>query len=296
MPVANSLVGCAEEANGAVDVEERAMRNRWLVVGLVAGSCWLTGSDAFAQDVLPKPTPGKKAPTAKAPAEAPAPEEAEAGEPTATGDEQAAPEPEEAAPEAEDDEIPQEPLVHEPEEEPQGPPPPPYEPPPPPGYWGPPPGYGGPPPGYGGYGWYPPMPPEEIEDEGQPPPPGYIRKTRVRKGLVIAGAVTFGSTWLVSAVLAGIAMDDGGDDGDAFAPLFAPVVGPFIAISTLEAESLGTAILVLDGIAQAGGLAMLIAGIAAQESVYVRVGPMGKVRIDPLVGKEGGGAAFSGQF
>jgi hypothetical protein len=48
-----------------------------------------------------------------------------------------------------------------------------------------------------------------------------------------------------------------------------PVVGPFIAIGTLGATSGGGVVLAIDGLAQSGGLAMIIVG-AIGKTVLVR--------------------------
>lgn len=162
-------------------------------------------------------------------------------------------------------------------------------PPPPPGFEGqpsqpPPPGYGAqpgygqpPPPGgyYGGPGYASAALGPKILDweEGDPVRPGYHPETRVRKGLVIGGAVTFGVTYLFTALAGAIASDvneiTNSSSGDSV-PLFIPVIGPFIAIGTLHPGTTGGFFLALDGIAQAGGVAMFIAGLASPRTVQVR--------------------------
>ncbi|MEJ7729317.1 MAG: hypothetical protein WKG00_08880 [Polyangiaceae bacterium] len=169
-------------------------------------------------------------------------------------------------------------------------------PPPPPGY-GAPPGYGPPqgyppgayppPPGYGspagaypyaypypyGYpGYMQPVPPPRTlpYDEGQAIPPGYHVEERARRGLVIAGTVTFGSAYLISILGASSAVASDDSSSDDFAPLFIPVAGPFITLGTADGADGAAPIFILDGIAQVGGLALLIAGLAAQESLLVR--------------------------
>ena len=69
--------------------------------------------------------------------------------------------------------------------------------------------------------------------------------SRIRKGLVIGGTVTFGACYLLSAMTASVA--DSNND-DEFAPLFVPVAGPFITIGTANAEGAGTFWLVVDGV------------------------------------------------
>lgn len=158
---------------------------------------------------------------------------------------------------------------------------------PPPGY-GPPPGYAppgyAPPPGYGQqpypYPYPPPVyqqpPPRESEaqreavanwEDGDPVPDGYRPVSKMRKGLVVGGAVMLGSLWLInSLVAAGLHKDENG----RFDPLYVPIGGPFAAIVTTNSDSLGTFTLVLDGLVQTGGLAMLIAGIASKQTKLVK--------------------------
>ena len=167
-----------------------------------------------------------------------------------------------------------------------GQPPPGYGPPPgytyPPGY-GPPPGYSyppgyGPPPGYGAE--YPPLGPRRMPfEEGQPIPPGYRVETRARRGLIVGGAVTFGVLYLLSAFTASVAVDAG--DSEEFGPLFIPVVGPFVTISTADAEGAGTFALVLDGVGQAGGVAMFIAGLMTEEKFLLR-NDQAKISVTPM--------------
>lgn len=160
---------------------------------------------------------------------------------------------------------------------------------PPPGYSMPPaPPYPPPPPYYAG-----PMTPPTLEyQDGQPVPAGYHPESHVRKGLVVGGAVTLGSLWLLSSVTAAAAHDAGtkGLDG-----LYVPCVGPFIAIGTGKPNSTGTLGLVLDGIAQTGGLAMMIGGLASQKTVLVRDSGF-ELRAAPMVGRGAYGLGFIGSL
>ena len=187
----------------------------------------------------------------------------------------------------------------------------PYPPPPPPGYY-PPPAYG-PPPGYP-----PPPPPKddrphEIDDweEGDPIPPGYTPRGRMRKGLVIGGAVTLGAVWVVNVLVTSIAISIEEADEDLssstgsvdtvkpedWAPLYVPVAGPFIAMATLKASGSGIAVLAIDGVAQAGGLAMLIAGVATEKTVLVRDYSTGfEMSATPVVAGDFQGVGITGKF
>jgi len=119
--------------------------------------------------------------------------------------------------------------------------------------------------------------PRMIKDwnEGEPVPPGYHPTTRVKKGFVIGGAVTFGTMYLLTALGASIA-DAGcsgfGGGGSCANALFVPVVGPFIQMGQCKNGNcgLGDFWLGFDGVVQAAGLAMFIYGLASPSTVLVR--------------------------
>ena len=149
--------------------------------------------------------------------------------------------------------------------------------------------------------------PRRITDweEGEPIPPGYHPISRIRKGLVIGGAVTFGSVYLINVMTAAIAQDTcnslGGCSG--LGALYAPIVGPFIQMGATHTSATGNFFLVMDGLVQAGGVAMFIAGLAAPKMVLVRndlAKAPPKLQISPPVplsfGKGGGGLGFVGAF
>lgn len=116
--------------------------------------------------------------------------------------------------------------------------------------------------------------------DGTPVPDGYVKVERVRKGLVIGGAVTWGVSWLIAATAAASIDEDIRDDT---APLFVPLVGPFIAMGTLEPDGAGRAALFVNGITQVAGAAMFIGGLAATKTVLVRSGKA-EVNMRPGVG------------
>ena len=202
---------------------------------------------------------------------------------------------------------------------PNGYPPPGYGPPPAP-YGYPPYGYA-PPPGWEGTGNAPAKPPDVVPyQEGQPIPQGYSREDRAMLGLAIAGGVTAGVLWVVS-LAAGIALEKDarqkedernaspthyyyssdplsivGPD-DVVWPLALPVVGPFITIGTAHAQGAGVAILLIDGIAQTGGIAMLAAGLLVKHAVLVLQTPgTAEVHIRPTLGPTGAGFGFTAEM
>jgi len=123
--------------------------------------------------------------------------------------------------------------------------------------------------------------------------------------LVVAGATTFGSTYLVTLLAASIVAgeeDDWGDPSDdddekKAVPLFIPVLGPFIGISTLDASPVASAWLILDGLAQGAGAAMLIAGLAYPTKRWIRNDLGVEWRVAPIkAGRDGLGMGVLGSF
>ena len=146
--------------------------------------------------------------------------------------------------------------------------------------------------------------PRIIKDyeEGEPIPPGYHPESRVRTGLVVGGAVTFGVMYLLS-VLVGAAISDankvnkayGGNGGETGDLLYVPVAGPFLQMTKTESSS-GNVTLAIDGIAQAAGATMLIVGITSPKTVLVR-NDLAEVRVMPMrMGDKGGGLGLMGTF
>ncbi len=126
--------------------------------------------------------------------------------------------------------------------------------------------------------------PDEINswEPGEPIPPGYHPAERLRKGLIIGGAVTFGVLYLFSAMGAAIVHDvnasvGGGDNADA---LYVPALGPFMQMThtTSASGNLGNAIL---GVGQSAGLVMLIVGLTSPRTILVR-NDLGAVRVQPV--------------
>lgn len=151
--------------------------------------------------------------------------------------------------------------------------------------------------------------PRRITDweEGEPIPPGYHPVSRIRKGLVIGGAITFGTIYLTNVLTAAVASDTcnslGGCSGSGsnLSALYVPVIGPFIQMGSTHSAT-GNFFLVMDGLLQAGGVAMFVAGLAAPRMVLVRndlAKAPPKLQITPIplsFGKDGGGLGFVGAF
>lgn len=127
--------------------------------------------------------------------------------------------------------------------------------------------------------------------------------TRPRTGLIIGGSVLLGVTWLSSVLAAGIVgaindactIDNGSSCLTSAWPLYLPVVGPFIQLGYVQGQGLATArtFLVIDGLLQAGGLAMILAGALTRRQVPVYAG---RVQFAPSLLGGGAGLAAMGRF
>jgi hypothetical protein len=137
--------------------------------------------------------------------------------------------------------------------------------------------------------------PRFIKDwrDGDAIPWGYHREERVRKGAIISGSILFGITYGYSLLIATLGEDiSSGDNGAA--PLAIPVLGPFITLKNSDSASLNY-ILVLDGLAQAAGAALMIHGIVSPKALLVR-NDLGVAFVPAPMGKDGTGMMMMGRF
>ncbi len=124
-------------------------------------------------------------------------------------------------------------------------------------------------------------------EEGDPIPQGFAVRSRANRPLIIAGSITFGAPYLISVLVAATVVSADSSSGGDFAPLFIPVVGPFITIGTAHAEGAGTFWLIFDGLAQAGGAAMFIAGLTMEEKYLQRTAPRASLKPEVFVNPGG---------
>jgi hypothetical protein len=186
------------------------------------------------------------------------------------------------------------------------PPPPPY--PPAPAPYAPAPSGGAPPAGAPGYGppGYGPQPyrapiyaPEEITDvdDSTPVPYGYTKVSRTRKGLIIAGAVTLGATYLATSfVAAGVDTVNKAEGSNTdVTPAYVPVVGPFLEIGQTD-SSIARFFLTVSGVGQTAGAIMLVYGLTSPRTVLVRNDQLSVTSIAPLVAPGASGLSVVGRF
>ncbi|MGD0674634.1 MAG: hypothetical protein ABSC94_04405 [Polyangiaceae bacterium] len=131
--------------------------------------------------------------------------------------------------------------------------------------------------------------------DGAQPPPGYRWTTHTRKGPIIAGAVVLGVLWGLTAIGGGACTDISRDTSCSW--LYLPVLGPFAELAS-SGSATGSVFLVMDGLGQAAGLALLIYGISSPASVLVRNDVLMKhlLPMPMLLGKNGSGFGLAGTF
>jgi hypothetical protein len=106
-----------------------------------------------------------------------------------------------------------------------------------------------------------------------------------------------GGLWLVSTMI-GLALEEvqGSNSKDSFWPLAIPLAGPFVTIGSASAEQMGTFVLVMDGVMQCAGLAMFIAGFAAQKEVLVYTAGSAQVAVLPTFSNNSAGLGVVGSY
>jgi hypothetical protein len=138
-------------------------------------------------------------------------------------------------------------------------------------------------------------------DDTQPVPPGYHVTTEARKGMIIGGAVMFGSLYLIDILVAAGGSDcanSGACSSNPFTAMWVPAVGPFLQMAS-NSSSVGNVFYAIDGLAQCAGIAMFIYGVAAPRTVLVRndLGSITKPLLVPMkMGQDGYGAGLIAHF
>ena len=131
---------------------------------------------------------------------------------------------------------------------------------------------------------------------------GYRREERMSAGLLGAGLGVFVGTYAMSAIPAAA---NGANANNPWTPMMIPIVGPFMmagtAFSWASSDNYGFfddlvgVFLVIDGLAQLGGVALAVAGAASTKTVFVRQ-QRAQVRVTPMVGRRSTGLSLSLAF
>ncbi len=146
-------------------------------------------------------------------------------------------------------------------------------------------------------------PPREILswDPETPVPDGYVLRSNPDTTLIFAGSTMASIGWVTSIAVGLIAAKDETDrglDGDGveaedWTPLYVPVVGPFIAISSVDARGKGVGLLLADGALQLAGAGLIVYGSLAQSHRAVRTLP---VAVIPTLSTQTQGILLEGAF
>ncbi len=140
--------------------------------------------------------------------------------------------------------------------------------------------------------------------EGSPVPRGYMLEEYHPRGLIIGGAVTLAVLYSISF---SVAASNNFDNANGW--LAVPVIGPFGWLAARKTPTCGTApytytcddessnrtMVALDGMAQAAGAAMLIAGLAITRKHLLLVDPQ-DVIVAPYASPSGSGLNIIGRF
>ena len=140
--------------------------------------------------------------------------------------------------------------------------------------------------------------------EGAPGPRGYVLEEYHPRGLLIGGAVTLGVLYMISFTVA-----SANNFGPANGWLAVPVIGPFGWLATRKSpncnnsidvtcnsdESGNRTVVALDGMGQAAGAAMLVAGLAITRKHWLLVDPQ-DVFVAPYTSSTGSGLNIFGRF
>jgi hypothetical protein len=122
---------------------------------------------------------------------------------------------------------------------------------------------------------------------------------RPRIGLAAAGGSIFGGVYLMTVLFTStfdnLCSSSSTSQCNRHWPMYIPVIGPFIDIpNIINYTSPGMVpLVVLDGLAQAAGIAMLIGGLATKKRVPVYAE---QVSFMPMATPGGGGIAAMGRF
>lgn len=127
---------------------------------------------------------------------------------------------------------------------------------------------------------------------GLPVPAGYHVESRAASGLVVAGALTLGVSYVVAL---GLALADDFDQGSGW--LVVPVAGPWgglgarsydcnadtvpeanACLDRAYEETTAVALLAMDGVIQAVGVAFIVAGLASRTHELVR-NDLGRLKV-----------------
>jgi hypothetical protein len=150
-----------------------------------------------------------------------------------------------------------------------------------------------------------PAPPYPAAPHGGYAPPGsrqpqLTKVHRPRRGLVIAGAITFGVSWGVAAAgsfgfaTSGCSSSECSEIADY---LWLPIVGPTVVAATEAGDEGADGIFYLWTAAQAAGVVMLVIGLIGHDVPEYRVARRGPtLQLAPLFARDANGMALTARW
>jgi hypothetical protein len=121
---------------------------------------------------------------------------------------------------------------------------------------------------------------------------------RPRRGLVTAGAITFGVSWGIAATISLLLNDSSCVDScsDTADYLWIPVAGPMI-LAFRDSNSGGESFFVLWSAAQAAGLIMFVVGLIGHDVQEYRVAQRGpSLSLAPMFARGSGGMGLTARW
>jgi hypothetical protein len=115
---------------------------------------------------------------------------------------------------------------------------------------------------------------------------------RTRRGLVTAGAITFGVSWGIASTISLICSGSCSSGADY---LWVPVAGPlFLGVDNARGAS---GILILWSASQAAGVIMFVIGMMGHDVMEYRIARRGPtVQVAPLFARDAGGMALTARW
>lgn len=124
------------------------------------------------------------------------------------------------------------------------------------------------------------LPPTQRYRDHLPPPPGYVLEEQVRRGLLIPGISVVGAAYISGLLVTGVFQNFPNKTGYLAVPLAGPWITMVARDSSCDEDSIGDRecardvavdrLLVLDGLVQAIGAALIVTGVTWTKSLWVR--------------------------
>ena len=142
-----------------------------------------------------------------------------------------------------------------------------------------------------------PQEPAASWHDGDPVPAGYRRVLHPRRDLLAIGASLFVLPYMASAIAATTGYPSDASTDSTRTVMWVPAVGPFVMLGS-SSSAAADLFLVLDGLAQLGGLSLFVYSLATPRASLLRDEPerAATITIAPVFARGVSGAALVGRF